>query len=103
MIARIRKGDVVVVVRGKSASTRGQITWISSDRKKVIVEGANMVRRHRRASVTREKSGIDDQPAPIDASNVMHIDPQTGKPTRVAYRVIDGVKCRVSKKTGEKV
>jgi large subunit ribosomal protein L24 len=73
-------------------------------RNRVVVEGANIVKRHRKARRPEEQSGIVDFPAPIHLSNVMLIDPKTGSATRVRARIDeDGTKERVSVKSGEPI
>ena len=71
---------------------------------RVLVEGINIVKKHRRARRPEEQSGIIEMPAPINASNVMLLDPKTGAPTRTRKRIdADGTKERVAVKTGEPI
>ncbi len=99
---KIRKGDEVIVIAGKDAGKKGEIIKMLPARRKVLVGGVNVVFKHARASATNPKGGIDKREAPIDISNVQHVDPESGKPTRVGFKVLeDGTKVRYAKKSGE--
>ncbi len=79
-----KKGDKVVVIAGKSKGTEGSIIKVLRDENKVVVEGANMIKKHLKP--TGEGNGsIVDMEAPIHASNVMMLDPKTKKPTRIGH------------------
>lgn len=93
---RLRKGDVVVVTSGDDKGKQGKITRVLPERNAVVVEGVNRVKRHVK-SQPEKPGGIIEVEAPIAESKVMPIDPQTGKPTRVKYQVVDGKKSRVAK------
>ena len=67
----------------------------------MIVEGVNIVKKHAKPSQDNPQGGIIEYEAPIHASNVMTIDPKTGEPTRVGYKIVDGKKVRIAKKSGE--
>jgi large subunit ribosomal protein L24 len=67
---------------------------------RVVVEGANIVKKHTRATETNP-GGINEVPAPIHISNVMLADPKTGEPTRIGRKLVDGKLVRYSKKSGE--
>lgn len=97
-MARLKVGDLVQVITGKETGKQGRITKILTDQDKVIVEGLNMVTRHQRPTPRNQEGGKIKKEAPIHASNVMPVDPATGKPTRVKVRVgEDGKKTRVGK------
>ena len=101
---RITKGDTVRVMRGEDKGHEGKVLRVLPKQNRVVVEGANIVKRHRKARRPEEQSGIVDFPAPIHLSNVMLIDPKSGQPTRVRARVDDdGTKERVSVKSGEPI
>jgi large subunit ribosomal protein L24 len=101
---KIGKGDTVRVMRGADKPKEGKVLRVYPKTGRIVVEGVNIVKRHRRARRAEEKSGIIEFPAPIHASNVMLIDPDTGKPTRVRTRVDeDGTKERISVKSGDAV
>ena len=97
-----KKGDKVVVISGKSKGTVGTISNILKDNK-VIVEGANMVKKHIKPNGQTAGSIVDVE-APIDASNVMILDPKTNKRTRIGHTTDKkGNKVRVSKKSNEQL
>jgi len=98
---RIRKGDRVVVITGKDRGKRGEVLRAMPSENRVIVQGINIVKRHQRASQTQQ-GGIIENEAPIQVSNVAHIDPKTDQPTRVGYKTLDdGRKVRYAKRSGE--
>jgi large subunit ribosomal protein L24 len=97
---RLRKGDQVVVVRGNDKGKRGKITRVLPDKHKVVVEGVNLVKRHM-APTPQKPGGILEVEAPLDASKVMPVDPETGGPTRAKIQVKDGKKVRVAKSGAE--
>ncbi|EAL11226.1 ribosomal protein L24, partial [Bacillus cereus G9241] len=68
---------------------------------RVIVEGVNIVKKHSKPSQLNPQGGIITKEAPIHVSNVMILDPKTGEPTRVGFKVEDGKKVRIAKKSGE--
>ena len=97
-----KKGDKVVVISGKSKGTVGTISNILKDNK-VIVEGANMVKKHIKPNGQTAGSIIEVE-APINASNVMIVDPKTNKRTRIGHTTDKkGNKVRVSKKSNEQL
>lgn len=97
----VKKGDKVKVISGKDRNKEGVVLEALPKKDKVVVEGVNVVKKHQKASQTAPQGGIVEVEAPIHASNVMVIDPSNGETTRVGYKVVDGKKVRVSKKTGE--
>ena len=95
-------GDKVVVIAGKSKGLEGKIIKTLRKENKVIVEGANIVTKHVKPNAQNENGGIIKMEAPIDASNVMIIDPKTKKRTRIAHKIDEkGNKVRVAVKSGE--
>ena len=100
----VRKGDTVQVVRGDDKGAQGKVLKVFTKTGRVLVEGINIVKKHRRARRPEEQSGIIEMPAPVNASNVMLLDPKTGAPTRTRARIdADGTKERVAVKTGEPI
>ena len=97
---KIRKGDQVIVTTGRDKGRQGEVLRAMPKDNKVVVQGVNMVKRHTRPSQT-SAGGIISKEAPIDVSNVALIDPETGKATRVGFKVVDGEKVRVAKKSGK--
>ena len=95
---RLKVGDLVQVISGKDRGKQGKITRILADDDKVIVEGVNTVTRHQKPTARNQQGGKITKEAPIHASKVMLVDPQSGKPTRVKVQVgEDGKKTRVGK------
>jgi large subunit ribosomal protein L24 len=106
--SKIKRGDTVVFIAGKEYNRydsagkrqpyRGKVVAVDARNGKVKVEGAMLVKRHRKPvpQMNRE-GGIFEQEAWVNVSNVALIDPETGKPTRVKYEVRDGAKVRVAK------
>ena len=97
---KFKTGDKVRVMRGKDAGKEGQITKVLKDAGKVVVEGINMIKKHQKPNNTNPQGGIIDKEAPIHVSNVMLLDPETNKPTRIGSEVKDGNKVRIAKKSG---
>ena len=96
-------GDKVVVIAGSSKGKEGKIIKTLRSENKVIIEGVNIVKKHRKAN-GNESGGILEVEAPIHASNVMMIDPKTKKRTRIGHSVDkNNKKIRVSKKSNEKL
>jgi len=100
----ISRGDTVRVMRGDDKGKEGKVIRVDLKKSKVLIEGINIVKKHRRARTAEEQSGIIDMPALMAVSNVMLLDPKSGKPTRVRARIdADGTKERVSAKSGESI
>ncbi len=98
---KIKKGDRVTVISGRNKGKAGEVVRILTKRERAIVQGVNMVKRHRKPSST-SPGGIDEIEAAIHISNLAHIDPKTNLPTRVGYRFMeDGRKMRFAKRSGE--
>ena len=94
--------DKVIVIAGSNKGKEGSIKKILTKENKVIVEGVNIVNKHKKGN-GQESGGIIEMEAPIHASNVMLIDPKTKKPTRIGHSIDkDNKKIRVSKKSNEK-
>ena len=93
---RLRKGDDVIVISGNDKGKRGRVLRVIAERNAVVVEGIRKVKRHVKSQPQRP-GGIIEVEAPISASNVMPVDPQPGKPTRIKFKVVDGKKVRQTK------
>ncbi|MEA1872287.1 MAG: 50S ribosomal protein L24 [Chloroflexota bacterium] len=99
---RIRKDDTVVITAGKDSGKRGKVRRAWPDEERVIVEGANMIKRHSRARRAARQAGIIELEAPIHVSNVMLVCSKCGKPTRVSFQFLaDGKRVRVCKSCQE--
>lgn len=97
----IRKGDLVRVLTGDSKGQQGKVLEVMPADRKVLVEKVNMVSRHTKPNAKNTQGGIVKQEAPIHISNLMLVDPKSGKPTRVGRKLEDGKLVRVAKKSGE--
>ena len=98
---RIRKGDQVVVISGKDKGKRGDVVRVAGD--KVVVSNINVIKRHTKPNPQAgQPGGIVEREAPIHSSNVMVLNPATGKGERVGFKVLgDGRKVRVFRSSGE--
>jgi large subunit ribosomal protein L24 len=98
----VARGDTVRVVRGDDKGKEGKIIRVHTKTGRVVIEGVNIVKKHRKARRAEEDSGIIEMPAPLHASNVMLLDPKSGVPTRIRARIdTDGTKERISVKSGD--
>lgn len=100
MASKIKKGDKVVVLTGRSKGQTGEVLKVIPKEDRAIVQGVNMVKRHQRPTQVSE-GGIIEKEAPIHLSNIAMIDPKDDKPTRVGFKDVDGKKVRVAKRSGE--
>jgi large subunit ribosomal protein L24 len=96
---KIRKGDKVVVLTGKDKGRTGEVTQVMPKEDRAIVSGVNMVKRHQRQTQSQE-AGIINKEASLHLSNLAIAD-KDGKPTRVGFKVIEGKKVRVAKRSGD--
>ena len=101
MAAKIKKGDRVVLLTGKDKGKQGAVLRVLPKEERVVVEGLNMVQRHTRPTQADPQGGIKNKEAPLHVSNVALVDPKTGGPTRVGFRVEGDKKVRFAKKSGE--
>ncbi|HYH39303.1 MAG TPA: 50S ribosomal protein L24 [Azospirillum sp.] len=103
MAQKIKTKDKVVVLSGKDKGKTGEVVKVLPKEERVVVSGVNVVKKHTRPSA-RSQGGIVEVEAPIHVSNVAHVDPKDGKPTRVGFKVLeDGRKVRVAKRSGETI
>ena len=106
---RIRTDDTVVVVGGKDAGKTGRVVRTEPKKRRVYVEGLNMIKRHERPRSSgdlknAQAGGIVEKEGPIDVSNVRLLDPKDNKPTRIGVRVDKGGKrVRYAKRTGNEI
>ena len=100
----VKKDDSVIVITGKDKGKKGRVIAAYPRENRVLVEGVNMVKKHAKPTQANPQGGILNQEAPIHVSNVMLIDPKSGKPTRVGYKVeASGKKIRIARKSGEAI
>jgi len=98
---KIKKGDNVVVISGRDKGKAGEVLRVLPAERRLIVQGVHVARRHTKPRMG-DPGGIVDKELTIDVSNVAHIDPQSGKPTRVGYKNLeDGRKVRFARRSGE--
>jgi large subunit ribosomal protein L24 len=98
---KIRKGDRVVVISGKDKGKSGDVVKVLPKENRAVVSGVNIARRHQRQTATQE-GGIVSKEMSIHVSNLSHIDPKDGKPTRVGWTQLDdGKKVRIARRSGE--
>ena len=100
MARHIKSGDTVVVKSGSDKGKTGKVLRVLIDKQRVVVEGINRVWKHVRPSQRNQQGGRIQKDAPIHISNVMPLDPSTGKGTRVKFKELDGKKHRVAVKSG---
>ena len=101
MAAKIKKNDRVVVLTGKDKGRQGQVIRVLPSEGRLVVAGINMIKRHTRPSQADPQGGIKHREASLHVSNVALVDPKTGEPTRVGFRIEAGKKVRFAKKSGE--
>jgi large subunit ribosomal protein L24 len=101
MSMNVKKGDRVVVLTGRDKGKKGQVLSALPKDNRVVVQGVNMIKRHQRQTAS-QPGGIIEREAPIDVSNVAHLDPKDDRPTRIGVKVLDdGRKVRVARRSGE--
>ena len=100
---RVKREDTVVVIAGKDKGKTGKVVKVFPKTNKVIVEGVNVVTKHQKPSAMNPQGGIVNKEASIHISNVMPVDPETGKGTRVRFEMRDGKKVRVAVKSGKEI
>lgn len=102
MAARLKKGDQVIVIAGKDKGKRGEVLRVINAVGRVVVSNVNVVTKHAKPSKKVPQGGILKFEAPIDASNLAHIDPKLDSATKIGYKFLaDGKKVRYAKKSGE--
>ena len=100
MKMKLKKGDNIVVVSGKDKGKTGVIDSVLPETNQVVIDGVGMIKRHIKKSGAKQSGRIVERPRPINASNVMLVDPGTKKPTRIGRKLVDGKIVRVAKKSG---
>lgn len=96
---KIKRGDDVVVIAGKDKGKTGKVREVFPKESRVKVEGINIVKKHKKPTQL-DAGGIVDKELSIHVSNVAHIDPESQKPTRIGYKLVDGKKSRFAKASG---
>jgi large subunit ribosomal protein L24 len=100
----IKKGDIVYVVAGDSRGQQGKVLTVLTKTYRAIVEGVNLISKHTKPNSANPQGGIIKKEAPIHISNLMLLDPSSGKPTRIGRKINNkGTLVRYSKKSGEEI
>jgi len=100
----VKKGDTVMVITGESKGHKGRILEVDKEKYRALVEGANLVSKHTKPNAKAPQGGIIKKEAPVHISNLMLLDPTSGKPTRVGKKLNEKEKLvRYSKKSGEEI
>ncbi len=96
---KIKKGDNVMVIAGKNRGTSGKVELVLTKKNMIVIDGVNVVKKHRKANQQNRSGQIIEKSIPIHISNVMIADPKGGKPTRVKIERKDGVRQRIAVKS----
>ena len=100
---KIKKGDQVIVLAGKDKGKKGEVLSAHPTESRVVVQGVNVVKKHQKPTQFAP-GGIEEKELPIHVSNVALVDPKTGKPTKVGFKILkDGKKSRVARASGETI
>lgn len=94
------KGDKVIVIAGRDKGKTGTIQKVDPKSNRVVVEGVNLRKKNKKPTQNNPEGTVVEIYAPIDASNVMLVDPKTKKPTRIGHKMVKGKKVRVAKVSG---
>lgn len=98
---KIKKGDKILIISGKEKGKTGKVSSTLPEEGKILVEGVNLIKKHRKPRKSGEKGQIVQVAKPIDASNVKLICPKCSKATRVGYKLTADKKYRICKKCGQ--
>ncbi|MCF0107454.1 MAG: 50S ribosomal protein L24 [Bacilli bacterium] len=97
---KLVKGDKVIVIAGADKGKTGTIQKVIPEQNRVVVDNVNVRKKHQKPTQANPEGSIVEVYAPINASNVMLLDPKTNKPTKIGHKVVKGKKVRVAKKSG---
>jgi len=100
---KLKKGDTVIVIAGKDLGKKSTIVRVLPKKNMVILDGINVVKRHRRRTTAAGKGQIIEKAMPIHVSNVQLADPKTGKPTRISIERSEKGRERIAVKSGQKI
>lgn len=100
---KIKKGDTVLIISGKDKGKKGKVLEVFPKESKILVEGMNLMKKHRKPRKTGEKGQIIQLPKSLDISNAKLICPKCGKAARVGYKMTDKKKFRICKKCGQEI
>ena len=99
----VKTGDKVKVIAGKEKGKEGTVIIVDRKNDRVVVKGLNMIKKHEKPSQTNQNGGVVEKEGSIHVSNVMLIDPESGKPTRIGHEIVDGNKVRIAKVSGKAI
>ena len=97
----VKKNDQVIVIAGEDKGKKGRVLEVYPDKNRALVEGISIVSRHTRPTAQYPDGGIVKKEAAVHVSNLMVVDPKTGKPTRIGRKEVGGKLVRYAKKSGE--
>ncbi|KKS04819.1 MAG: 50S ribosomal protein L24 [Candidatus Nomurabacteria bacterium GW2011_GWC2_41_8] len=100
---KLKKGDNIIITTGKDKGKKGKIVRVLTEENKVIVEGLNMMKKHQRPKKSGEKGTMKNIEMPLHASNVMMLDPKTGKATRLGKKKVGGKMVRIARKSNQEI
>ena len=100
---KLKKGDNVIVITGKGKGKKGKIVRVLVQENKVILEGLNMMKKHQRPRKSGEKGTMKNIEMPMSASNVMMLDPKTGKATRLGKKQMGDKMVRIARKSNQEI
>jgi ribosomal protein L24 len=100
---KIKSGDTVIVIAGKDKGKKGKVLEAYPTKLRVLVEGVNIATKSEKPNKNNPQGGIVKKEMPIHVSNVMYYDAKSGKGTRLGYKIVDGKKVRIAKKSGEQI
>ena len=100
---KLKKGDNVIITTGKDKGKKGKIAHVFPKENKVVVEGHNMMKKHQRPRKSNEKGQMINIAMPINASNVMILDPKTGKASRIGKKLLGDKMVRIARKSGQEI
>ena len=100
---KLKKGDNVIIIAGKEKGKSGKIVRVLVSRNKVVIEGMNTVKKHKRPQKANEKGSMITVAMPIHASNVMLVDPKSGKPTRLGKKKVGDKMVRIARASNQEV
>ena len=100
---KLKKGDNVIIIAGKDKGKKGKIVAVFADKNRVVVEGINMMKKHQRPKKSGEKGTKINIAMPMNASNVMIVDPKTGLRTRIGKKKVGDKMVRITKKSSQEI
>jgi len=102
-MAKIKKGDSVIVTSGASKGKKGKVLRVFTDTGRALVEGINLKKKHEKKHTRGGSGQVVEVARSVAISNLMHLDPKNGKPTRVGAKMVGDKKIRVATKSGQEI